>query len=480
MAKDLATYLDQLRSRAGELVEIERPVRPAEFEATALLKQLEDKGRYPAVLFRRPIDVNGDPSPFPLLMNAYATREKCALMLDADPEHPNFALSLAYAKKLREPIAPVEIPASEAPVRQCVWQGEADIGRLPIVRHFEMDMGPTLTMTHVMRSREGHYNVSFAKTFYKSDPREMVVSLHTRDMTRILREYEQRGEPAPIVNILGHHPAFHIGSVARNPWGADDYAALGGFIGEPLRLVPSVSWGEKFLVPADAELIVEGEIPPGQRDVCDPFGEVARLYQAQCLRPLFEVKAITFRRGAVMQDIFSGFRDSFPLGALVKEATLANALRPQFPNLGAIHAPDSGCGVFSVYVAVKDIEPGQAQEIGRIALETFGVIQCVVVVDDDIDVFDERQVLWAMHTYASFAKGFKTQGNWASARGVQHAVPGGPQSGFSTTNWGGKVVIDATRPRDFAFGARSEIPREVMERMRLGDYLPGEPPTGRA
>ena len=477
MVNDLRAFLDKVRRDTGDLVEVERSVRPAEFEATALLKQLEERKEYPAVLFRNPRDMYGKPSRFPLLSNMYATRERCALALGVDPATPNYETSLAFGRKSRAKIAPLVVDSDQAPVHQTVWQGtEADVGRLPIVKHFAMDMGPTLTMTHVMRggveNSEGFYNVSFAKTFYKKKPDVMVVSLHTRDMSRIVKEAQQRGEPLPIVNILGHHPAFHLGSLARNPWGADDYETLGAFLGEPLRLTPSVTWGEKFMVPADAEILVEGEIVPGERDVCDPFGEVARLYQGQCMRPVFRVKAITFRKGAIMQDIFSGFRDSFPLGALVKEGVLENALRPHIPNLHQIHSPDSCCGVYAVYVSLRDAKDGQAQELGKRIFEAFSILQCLVVVDAHIDVFNEEQVLWAVHTYASFAKGVHTRGDWPGGRAVQHAGGAGPQAGFGATNWGSKVVIDATRPRDFAFGSRSEVPDEVMKPVRLEDYLP--------
>jgi UbiD family decarboxylase len=297
----------------------------------------------------------------------------------------------------------------------------------------------------------------------------MIVSIHTRDLSRILKEYEDRDEPTPIVNVLGHHPAFSIGVLARNPSGANDYEMIGGIMGEPLRLAPSVTWGDKFLVPADAELVIEGEIPPGQRDVCDPFGEVAGLYQAQCLRPLFDVKAITFRRGAIMQDIFSGFRDSY-LGfhAIMREAALEDALRPQFPNLQAIHVPTSGSGMRAAYVSVQDAQPGQVDAIARtvFATMTFGM-QMVVVVDAEIDVFDEDQVLWAVHTYTDPVRSFQpfpgeARQHWAFV----------PRSGFGTTNWGAtKLVIDATRPSNLAFGSRLSIPQEAMDRVRLADYL---------
>jgi UbiD family decarboxylase len=467
MAKDLRGFLDELRTAGGdELVEIDAPVRPDAFEVTAVLKQFEDRRRHPAVLFRRPTDVDGRPSAFPLVSNLYATRARCARMIGADPTRPNWDLSRAFAAAAKARIEPVTIDAAAAPVRRNVWTGdEADVARLPIVRHFAMDLGPTLTMTHVMRSLEGHYDISFAKTFYKWDPRQMVVSIHTRDLTRILREYEKRDEPAPIINVIGHHPAFHLGSLAQNPWGVDDYATLGAFLGEPLRLTPSATWGERFMVPADAEMIIEGEIPPGQRDVCDPFGEVARLYQAQCLRPVFDVKAVTFRDGAILQDVFSGFSDSNTLGALWKEASLDGLLRPQFPNLHQIHAPDSGCGVYSAYVSLRDAQPGQAEALGRLALEKLAVLQCVVVVDADVDVFDEGQVMWALHTYPRLDRALHLAG-------ARVAGQPGMKAGFATTNWGAKVTIDATRPTGFAFGLRSEVPPEAIERVRLDKILP--------
>jgi 2,5-furandicarboxylate decarboxylase 1 len=467
LARDLREYLQQLRARPGELIEIDKPVRPHEFEVTALLKQLEDRGRHPALLFRNPTDQHDRPSEFGLLTNLYASRERCAMMFGVDPATPNYELSREFGRRAQERVAPV-ILSSGAPVQDCVWRGnEADVGRLPIVRHFAMDMGPTLTMTHVMRSHEGIYDISFAKTFYTWDPRRMVVSIHTRDLHRIVKEYEARDEPAPIINVLGHHPAFHHGSLARNPWGTDDYAMMGAFLGEPLRLVPSVTWGDRFMVPADAEMIIEGEIPPGERDVCDPFGEVPRLYQAQCLRPVFQVKAITSRRNAIVQDIFSGFRDCYPLNAVATEGALETALRPRFPNLHALHMADSGSGLMSIYIALRDIGPGQAAEIGRAVLDRSPVLHCAVIVDDDIDVFNEADVLWAVHTYANLLSGVTVLPDAP----VHH---GQPWSGFGPSNWGGKIVISANRPTDFAFGSRSEVPKDAIARMRLADYLPPE------
>jgi 2,5-furandicarboxylate decarboxylase 1 len=170
MAKSLRGFVDQLRTRS-DFIEIDKPVRPHEFDVTAILKQLEDSGHTPAVLFKHPTDLEGRPSEFSILSNIHASRVRCAMMFDVDPATPKYELSLAYAQMVKETIAPQVIAPSAAPVREVVWQGsDADVRRLPIVRHFEMDLGPTLTMTHVMRSLQGFYDISFAKTFYKWDP----------------------------------------------------------------------------------------------------------------------------------------------------------------------------------------------------------------------------------------------------------------------------------------------------------------------
>jgi UbiD family decarboxylase len=469
MPKDLRSFLAEVANLPGEYAEVARTIDPGHGEVTALLQHVENTGSSPVVRFTAPLDQYGGPSPFDVVSNVFASRRRCGVALGVGPGASAMAVSRAFAKAAAAQVAPEVIDAGDAPVRENIWTGaQADVGRLPTVKHFEMDHGPVLTMTHIMRAPDGFYDISFAKTFYKWDPHHMVVSLHTRDLSRMVREHHAQGRPARIINVLGHHPAFFLGSLARNPWGANDYETLGSFLDEPLRLTPSVTWGDEFLVPADAEIIIEAEIPVGAMDVCDPFGEVARLYQAQCLRPSFETKAITFRNDPIMQDVFSGYKDSFALGSLVKEATCFDALHGAFPEVKELHCPDSGCGVYAMYVSVTANRPGLAQQIADVIFDTFGVVQLVVVVDADIDVFDEQAVLWAMHTYCDLRADIRP----VSGTGPNQAIAGAPNAGFATTNWGDKVVIDATKPDEFAFGERSVIAPALLERIRLEDYLP--------
>jgi len=463
LARDLRGFIDEVREQHPEdMADVWPTVNPANFEATAILQHLDLDKRYPLTYFHKPLDLNSNQSRFGLVSNVFGTRERCADALGVPREQAGMPLSLEFARLEREQVASELVAPTQAPVKEVVLdQEQADVRILPIVRHYEMDLGPCLTMGQVMRARDGtFYDVSFAKTFYR-EPRRFTCSIHTPHLERILAEYERHDEPAPIVNILGHHPAFYLGTLALAPYANDDYATIGGFLREPLRLVASETWGEEFLVPADAEILIEGEIPPGERDIADPFGEVTRHYQAQCLRPIFNVKAITHRRDAIMQDVFSGHQGHWNLGGIPKEGSIFNALQRRFGIIRAVHLPYSACARLACYISINKSHEGQAKEVALAALNESWTLQTAIVVDQDIDPFNEQDVLWAIHT------------NVQPERDVDFIKNVG--SSVFTTAWRhNKLLIDATRPLDVAFPEMFRVPPEAMERIRLDEWL-GQP-----
>jgi UbiD family decarboxylase len=459
--KSLQGYLAELRRQSGELATVSRTIDPAKFEVTALLQHLDNRKQYPAVLFENPLDLAGRPAATRLASNIFATRERCAEMLGLPRTQTRMELGLHFARLERGSIPPRVVSRDEAPAQAAVLQDdEADLHRLPVVRHYELDLGPVITMAHVMKSpdpSEPFYDISFCKTFPESDGRAGV-SIHTPHLERLLASWEARGEPIPIVNVLGHHPAFWLGALALAPWANDDYAMIGSFLGEPLRLVPSVTWGDDFLVPADAELIVEGELLPGQRTVVDPFGEVTRLYQAQCLRPVMRVKAITHRPNAIMQNIFSGHRGHWNLGAIPKEGSLFGHLQRKFGNISAVSLPYSGCGRLAAYISIKKAREGDPKQVALEALLQSWTFQTIVIVDEDIDVFNEEDVLWAVHTYVEPRRDVDVVKNVGSSL-------------FSTAMNQTKLLIDATRPTHIAFPTPFRVPPDAMARVRLEEWL---------
>ena len=347
----LATFIEQMeREFPSQVIRIGRPVDPAKFEVSAILKHLENRGKFPLLIFEKPKDQHGNISPLPLLSNIYASRERCAVALGMKPEQAGMEMSLEYARRLENLIAPVRIEPSEAPVKEVVERGEScDLSRYPIVRHHEMDPAPYIDMTPVMKHPEdGFYNVAFLRNMYKG-PRKLGIHMSPRHNWQIHRRYELTKRPTPVAIIASHHPAFYLGALNVEAFGKDDYHVIGAIANRPLRLTPSDTWGDDFMVPADADMIVEGEILPGEREVEAPFGEFTGYYGPQRMRPVIHVRAITRRRNAIFQHIFVGHRDNWFLGGIPKEGSLFNVLKGVVPTVKAVHFAPSGSCRFNCY-----------------------------------------------------------------------------------------------------------------------------------
>lgn len=456
--KSLGTYLETIAARPGECRIVKREADPANFQVTALLEQLDRRGEYPAVLFENTLDMYGNSSPFRVLANLWATRERCAEILGLDPSQNRQEIGLKFAEPEHDHVEPVVIDRSAAPVQQHVYQGDdADMWKLPAVRHYEMDLGPVFTMALVMHAPgQRFYNVTFVKTFPET-PKRGGVTIHTADMSRMLREWRSRGERVPVINVLGHHPMFWFGSLAVTPYGNNEYSTIGAYLGEPLRLVPSVTWGEDFLVPADAEVIIEGEINADELTVVDPYGDITRLYQAQEFAPLMEVTAITHRDKPIVQDVFTGHREHFLLGLIAREGSVYSHLNQKVGNVTGVHLPYSGNGRTSCYISINKKTEGQPKLTAMSALAHVPGFQHVVIVDDDVDVFREDEVLWAVNTFVD------------PARDIDYLRNVGRATDRAMDN--NRLLIDATRPSHVAYPTRARVPAKVMEAVNLDEWL---------
>lgn len=464
MSKSLGGFIrDVDASGSGDLIRVKRPVDPADFDCTALLEHLAKRGQHPMVLFEDALNLKGEPSGIPVVMNVFATRERCATALDFPRDQAKLPLALEFSRRERHPVDPVIVDPADAPVKQIVQVGEdVDTRDLPIVMHSEGDYGPCLTMTLAIKDPEsGAYNAAFIKAFYDfEDHRRLRITIHSTDSERALDYYESRGMEMPIVAILGHHPAFYLGTMGLTPYESDDWTTIGGFLNEPVRLVPSETWGDDFLVPADAEILIEGTVPPGVRMIADPFGDITRQYQAQTLRPVMNVTAITRRRDAILQDVFAGHRDHMTAGQIPKEGTLYNTLRKRFGEIiTAVHMPYSGSGRLACYVSIDKKREGQGKAVALAAVQESWTFQYVVVVDKSIDVFDEEEVLWATMVYTDPSRDVDVIRNIPTV--------------FTTAMGYRKILIDATRPLDRAMPDVNRVPAEAMARIDPADYLEG-------
>lgn len=285
------------------------------------------------------------------------------------------------------------------------------------------------------------------------DPRRVSISTHGHHhLTLVIAEHEREGLSTPVAIVLGHHPAFYLGSCALTPYGNDDYATIGAYMGGPLRVVPSATLGDDFLVPADAEIVIEGLVPPGVRMSQNPFGEITGHYQGKMNAPVVEVSAICFRNGAVMQGTYPGHADHINLGGVPKEGSVYRAIKRVVTNVTAIHIPHSGQGRFSAYISVKKSDFRDVQVAAMVAFAEMPNLKLAIVVDSEIDVFNERQVLWAT----------TTQTRWDKDVAIIPRVQ-------AFRSWLGDAVciIDATLPGDVpGFPEPNTVPREAFERLK--------------
>jgi UbiD family decarboxylase len=272
------------------------------------------------------------------------------------------------------------------------------------------------------------------------------------DLARIISEYEAVDEPTPALVVLGHHPAFYFGSCALTPYGNDDYRTVGGYLAEPLRLVASASLGKEVLIPADAEIVIEGLVPPGVREVQNPFGEISGHYQPPTMFPVIDIQAICFRDNALMEGNLPAHSEHINLGAISKEGSVFNAIKRVVPEVRAISLPNSSCGRFSCYISVEKRTFRDVQVAGMLAFSEMPNAKLVVVVDEDIDVFNETEVMWAVTTQTHWDKDISVIPRVQSFRGwLGDAV----------------VIIDATRPEGVSdFPEKNRISEDVIQRIR--------------
>ena len=464
MVRDLQTFLRVLQEALPQdFITVKKPVSPGRFDVTALLKHLEDEGKYPVLLFDNPLDLNGAKSEFRLLSNLFASRQRCALSLDLDPSQWKLELSLEYAARENRRLAPTAIEKKGAPVKQIVKTGdEVELSKLPIVRHHEMDGGPYIDMTVVMRDPDGgFYNASFHRNEYKG-PKKLGIHLSPRHNWTILQKNEERNLPTPCAIIISHHPGFYLGSLNVAAFGVDDYELIGGIMGDPLRLTPSETWGDEFMVPADAEMIIEGEIPPKVREVEGPFGEFTGTYGPQRWRPIINVTAVTYRQGAIFQHIFTGHRDTWVVGGIPKEGSCFNAIKGIVPTVKAVHFAISGACRFNCYVSIDKKVEGETKQAALMAMAHCDFVKNVIVVDADIDPFKEEEVMWAVATRVQPDDDIdiirNIKGNTLDPSLV-HDIRGS------------KMIIDATKPVDRPFSKRINVPGEALARIRPEDFI---------
>ncbi len=440
---NLRTFLGELEAKAPEEIwRIREEVDPS-FEIAALVLELEKRKQAPVLWFER---VRG--SKFPLVTNVFADRRRYARALGVPME----SLHAEWVARNERRVAP--IVRETGPIRDVVRTGaDVDLGALPIVMHFSEDAGPYITNGIVVAKDPdtGVRNASFHRMQLRGRNR-LGTSLHSRrHLWDYQRRAEERGDAVPVAVVLGAHPLFHFGAgLSKVPIDVDEYEVAGGFFGDPLEIVPGVTVPVE--APAEAEIVLEGRIVPGVREPEGPFAEFTGYASERSTEHVIEVSAITHRRDALYQDIVGGISDEHTmLLGVPQEARLLRVLRAHFPTVKAVSYPKSGTCRLHCYIAMKPTAEGQAKNAAMAAFGDDLALKLVIVVDDDVDVSNEEEVLWAVATRMQADRDLFVIPN------AMGAILD-PSTRAGTT---AKVGIDATRPLT-GYPRRHTLPTDAL------------------
>jgi UbiD family decarboxylase len=450
MAQDLRSFLDQVkRARAADVQVVGKPIDPR-YEITALVAKLEKEGRRrPVLLFE---NVTG--TSFPVLTNLHASRSRLAAAIDAPPDR----MLPTYLRAMEHPIPPHVV--ATGPVKEVVRRGaEVDLLALPQIVHHERDAGPYLTAAiSFAKDPTGEtWNCAYNRLMIQGRDRSSIHLTLGKHLWEFHRLAEARGQPLPVAFAIGVHPAIALGALAIGSIDEDERGIMGALLGEPLELVKCET--SDVLVPAHAELVLEGEILPAARTPEGPFGEFTGYSLGERQREIVRYTAITHRRDAIFQDISVAHLDHLLLSTIPMEANLYRAVRAMVPSVTAVRVPSP----FTCYVAIEQRLPGQAKNAIMAVLGADLYMKRVVVVDHDVDVFDDRQVNWALATRCQPDRDLTIV---THARGSD-LDPSTREDGY-TAKWG----VDATaKPSLGAYTPRHRVPPEVWQRLRLEDYL---------
>lgn len=452
---DLRGYLDRLRARPGELVEVARRVDPVG-EVSAVVKALEPAGK-PAVLFS---DVAG--SELPVVMGLFGTRDRLAGALGVDRR----AL-LRHALDVLAGELPAPVPVTDTRLDEvCLTGDDVDLGALPIGVHSRDDAGRYLT-SGVVLARDpasGAVNTGMYRIMVTGPNTMTVNAAPDHDLGRIFTAAAARGEDVPIAVVLGHHPAYYVASQLKNPVQVDCHRVAGALLGAPLRVTGGVT--VDLELPADAEIVLEGLVRPGDKEQEGPFGEFT-YYYGRAQAPVCTVTAIRRRGDAIFHDLHPTHDEHRCLWLFPgREARLLEAVGRVVPGVVDVRIPFHG-GSLSAYVSVRKSREGDGSQAMLAAFGADHFLKQVIVVDDDIDVHDDAAVQWAAQVRVQATRDLVVL---PGMKGIR-MDPSAYVVGETGDRLSDKVGIDATRPVHTPFPERADLPHRGFEELDLAGYL---------
>ena len=468
---DLRDFVAQLES-IGELKRVGVEVDPR-FEMTEICDRVLRTGG-PAILFEKPKGHG-----VPVLANLFGTPRRVALGMGQESVEAlrEVGQLLAYLKEPEPPkglkdaweklpvlkqvlnMAPKIV--SSAPCQEVVWEGQdVDLSRLPIQHCWPGDVAPLITwgLTVTRGPNKPRQNLGIYRQQVIGRNKVIMRWLAHRGGALDFRDHclANPGQPFPVATVIGCDPATILAAVTPVPDNVSEYQFAGLLRGGKTELVKCL--GSDLQVPASAEMVLEGFIDPAETALEGPYGDHTGYYNEQAEFPVFTIERITLRKNPLYHSTYTGKPPDEPamLGVALNEVFVP-LLQKQFPEIVDFYLPAEGCSYRLATVSIRKQYPGHAKRVmfGIWSfLRQFMYTKYIIVVDDDVNIRDWKEVIWAMTTRVDAARDTLIAENTPiDYLDFASPVAGlGSKMGLDATNkwpeetrreWGRPIVMDA-------------------------------------
>ena len=450
MSEDFRAFLKEMEeTKEGGFIRIKKEV-DTRYEVAAIVKKLEEARKVPLIIFEK---VKG--SSMPVVVNCNGTRGRVAHALGV----PKKELEKRIIHAFRNPIPPVEV--SSSPVQDVVLMvDDIDLTKFPAMMYHDTDAAPYITAGVVFAKDPdiGVYNLSYNRLMIKGKDRLGIFMTVGKHLNAIYSKMEELGKPLEVAVAIGNHPSVSLGALAIGPYDEEELGIIGGLKESPLEMVKCKTID--LMVPAGSEIVLEAEIEPFTREKEGPFSEFTGYALGEGQNPVLHIKAITHRHNPIYQDICGGqSREHLIMATIPMEANYLRAVQSAVPEARAVRVP----APFTLIISMEKKYEGQARLAMLSAFNADLYLKHAIVVDPDIDINNLQHVLWAIATRVQAERDIFIVPRVRGSSLDPSAEPVGVTD---------KMGIDATaKPNLDQFAPINKVPREVMERIRLEDYV---------
>lgn len=466
MAMDIRHFVDLLKAEfPEEIVFVNRgPLRPAQAECTALLHHLMRRGKRPMVVFNHVTDLKEGRWEGSVAFQLAGTWTKIGAGYGIPRDQLDFLrIQVETAERVKRQIPAQVLEGHDAPVKQkVIKQADVDLFSLPGYISHDSDARPG-NITGVLVAKDpisGRVNLSWHRNRVIERDKLVVVIGLDRHLWQVVDGYRKKGEEnVPVAQVFGHHVLFGLAAAINFGLDVDEYAATGGVFGEPLRIAPSTTWGKELMIPADAEVVIEGYLSSTEKAEAGLWGDHFRYYTAPGSFPVMRVTAINMRQNPIFEHTWVG---RYVYSDLAHSSFLRTYLCSRFDHVGPINpvAPSS------YIIQFKPKKVGDVQRLVGMAHGYGAHVKHVIVVDEDIDPFDLPSVFWSIA-----ARVDASRSAWVAHHLTPAFVDPSAREGIEKNEGVGGLVIDSTVPIGRPFLEMARLSEELLSGIRLSDFI---------